>query len=189
MPVQLTRRLFTVDDYHRMVDAGILSERDRVELIEGEILAMTPIGPPYGAAVDRANRAMVTATGDRAIVRVQGSVRLNEYNEPQPDFVLLRPKDDYYATGLPGPKDIFLIVEVAQSSLEYDRTVKARLYAENGIPEYWVADLEHDCVFVHTDPRGGAYRTVRQLQRGESIAPDLLPDCQLKVDALLVSLS
>jgi hypothetical protein len=168
-----------------MASAGILSERDRVELIEGEILAMTPIGPPHGAAVDRANRAMVTAAGDRAIVRVQGSVRLDAHSEPQPDLVLLRPKDDYYATELPGPQDIFLIVEVAQSSVEYDRTVKARLYAAHAIPEYWVADLEHECVFVHTEARAGASRTTRELQRGQSMAPILLPDCRVEIDALL----
>lgn len=185
MGVQLTKRLFTVGDYHRMVDAGILSERDRVELIEGEILAMTPIGPSHGAAVDRATRAMVTATGDNAIVRVQGSVQLNAYTQPQPDIALLRPKTDFYATQLPGPADILLIGEMAQSSLEYDRTVKARLYAQNGVFEYWIADLDHDCVFVHSDLRDGIYRTVRQLQRGEVIAPSLLPDCQIAVDAVL----
>ena len=115
-----------------MVNAGILSERDRVELIEGEILAMSPIGPPHGAALDRATRAMFTIVADKAIVRVQGSVGLGEYNEPQPDIVLMRPKDDFYAKELPGPSDILLIVEIAQSSLEYDRTIKARIYAERG---------------------------------------------------------
>jgi len=186
MAVQVTRRLFTVDDYHRMVDAGILSERDRVELIEGEVVAMTAIGPPHGAATDRANRALVTATGERAIVRVQGSVRLNRYTEPQPDIVLLRPTPDFYATRLPEPPDILLIVEIAQSSLEYDRTIKTRLYAENGVSEYWVADLEHDCVFVHSELRDRVYGTIRQLQRGELLAPHLLPECQIEVGALLV---
>ena len=146
---------------------------------------MSPIGPPHGAAVDRALRAMVNVTGDKAIVRVQGSVGLDEYNEPQPDIVLLRPKDDFYARQLPGPSDISLIVEVAQSSLEYDRTIKARIYAQTGIAEYWVADLNHDCLFAHDDPREGAYHTVRQLQRGESIAPQLLPECRILIDNLL----
>ena len=185
MPVQLTKRLFTVDDYHRMAEAGILAEGDRVELIEGEIVAMTPIGPPHGAAVDRATRTLVHAVGEKAIVRVQGSVRLNEYNEPQPDLVLLRPTPDFYASRLPGPSDIFLIVESAQSSLEYDRTVKARLYADAGVPEYWIADLDHDCVFVYSDLRNGVSRTVRELARGEVLAPRLLADCRIQVDALL----
>ena len=109
MPIEVTKRLFTVHDYHRMGEAGILSSKDRVELIRGEILAMSPIGPPHSAAVDRSLRAMVNATGERAIVRVQGSVELDEYTQPQPDIVLLRPKEDFYAVAHPGPSDILLI--------------------------------------------------------------------------------
>jgi Uma2 family endonuclease len=185
MAVQLTKRLFTVDDYYRMVDAGILREKDRVELIEGEVLAMSPIGTPHGAAVDRANRAMINAAGDMAIVRVQGSLRLDRYNQPQPDVVLLRPKDDFYATKHPGPADILLIVEVAQSSLEYDKTIKARIYARTGVVEYWVADIDQDCVLVYSDPSVNGYRSLHQLLRGESISPQLLPQCRIAIDSLL----
>lgn len=168
-----------------MADAGILSEDDRVELIYGEILAMSPIGPPHGAAVDRATKAMVTLAGDKAIVRVQGSVGLDEYDEPEPDIVLLKPKDDFYYSALPGPPDILLILEVADSSLEFDRTIKAGLYAETGIFEYWVADLKGGCLFVYSDPHNKSYRIVRQLRRGESIAPQLLPECRIAVDVLV----
>ena len=147
---------------------------------------MSPIGSPHGAGVDRANREFVRITGDKAIVRVQGTVELNDYNEPQPDIVLLRPKDDFYATQHPGPADILLIVEVAQSSLEYDRTTKADIYARTGVPEYWIADLIQDFIFAYSDPREAAYRSVRHLQRGESIAPQLLPECRLRIDDLLV---
>lgn len=185
MPVEITKRLFTVHDYHRMGEAGILSKDDRVELIYGEILAMSPIGPRHNAAVDRATRAMVNITGERAIVRVQGSVGLDEYDEPQPDVVLLRPKEDFYAPQLPGPPDILLIVEIAESSLEYDRSIKARLYAETGISEYWVADLKNDCLFVYSDLRDKSYRLVRQFHRGDFIAPQLLPECRLQIDVLL----
>ncbi len=141
MATEISRKLFTVHDYHRMVDAGILSEDDRVELIRGEILAMSPIGPRHSAAVLRATQALVRIVGDRAIVGVQGSVRLDEYDEPQPDIYLLRPKDDFYASGHAGPLDIFLIVEVADSSLEYDRTIKLNLYAETGGPEYRICGI------------------------------------------------
>jgi Uma2 family endonuclease len=141
MPVEVTRRRFTADDYQRMGSAGILSEDDRVELIDGEIVAMTPIGPRHNAAVNRATRAMVLAVGNKAIVQVQGSVRLDLYHEPQPDLVLLRPRADDYASQLPGPSDILLIVEVADSSSDYDREVKSRVYAKAGIGEYWLADL------------------------------------------------
>jgi Uma2 family endonuclease len=185
METEITKRLFSVHDYHRMVDAGILSEDDRVELIRGEILAMSPIGPRHSAAVLRANQAIGRIVGDRAIVGVQGSIRLDEYDEPQPDVYLLLPKDDYYASGHAGPADIFLIVEMSDSSLEYDQTIKARLYAETGIVEYWIADVRNDRLLVYSDIRDRSYAVCRELHRGETIAPALLPGCQIKVDVLL----
>jgi len=185
MPVQLTKRRFTADDYQRMGQAGILSEGDRVELIAGEVVAMTPIGPRHNAAVNRANRAMVIAAGDKAIVQVQGSVRLGLYHEPQPDLVLLRPQADYYASRLPGPADILLLVEIAESSIDYDREVKARLYAESGVREYWLVDLNENLVFSHSTPEGGTYRSLQRYHRGHSLAPHALPDCVMAVDVLL----
>jgi Uma2 family endonuclease len=185
MAVEISRRLFTVHEYHRMVDAGILCEDDRVELIRGEILEMSPIGPRHSAAVLRANNKLTRLVGDHAIVGVQGSIRLDEYDEPQPDIYLLRPKDDFYASGHAGPSDIFLIVEMADSSLEYDQTTKMQLYAETGVPEYWIADIRHDCLIVYTDREKNAYRTVRSLARGSSLAPALLPKCAIPVEILL----
>jgi Uma2 family endonuclease len=185
MAVEISRRLFTVHEYHRMVEAGILCEDDRVELIRGEILEMSPIGPRHSAAVLRANNKLTRLVGDRAIVGVQGSIRLDEYDEPQPDIYLLRPKDDFYASGHAGPSDIFLIVEMADSSLEYDRTVKMQLYAETGIPEYWIADIRNDCLIAHSDRGTGTYRTVRTLARGSSLVPALLPECAIPVEILL----
>jgi len=168
-----------------MGDAGILRAEDRVELIYGEILAMSPIGNPHNAAVDRATRALVRAAGDDAIVRVQGSVRLNNYNEPQPDIVLLKPKDDFYAKDGADPEDIILIVEMADTSLRFDRRVKVRLYAEMGVAEYWVADLNAGVIFAYSDRHEKSYRVVRQFRKGESVAPELLPDCNIPVDNLL----
>jgi len=185
MPGAIHKRRFTADDYRRMGQAGILSEDDRVELIGGEVVAMTPISPRHNAAVNRATRAMVIAVGDRAIVQVQGSVRLDLYHEPQPDVVLLRPQTDYYASRLPGPPDILLVVEIAESSLEYDREVKARIYAEVGIPEFWLADLNASLVSCYSAPQDGSYRTLRQHRRGDSIAPQMCPDCVVLVDVLL----
>ena len=185
MAIEISKRLFTVYDYHRMVDAGILSEDDRVELIHGEIIAMSPIGPRHSAAVLRGTQALVRLVGDRAIVGVQGSVRLDEYDEPQPDLYLLRPKEDFYASGHAGPKDILLIVEVADSSLEYDQSIKLGLYAETGVPEYWIADVRNDCLVAYTDLRENTYRTTRHFQRGDMIAPLLLPECRMPIDVLL----
>lgn len=185
MPVELMKRRFSADDYQRMGQAGILSEDDRVELIDGEVVAMTPIGPRHNAAVNRANRAMMTAVGDTAIVQVQGSVRLGHYHEPQPDLVLLRPQADYYASRLPGPADILLVVEIAESSIDYDREVKARLYAESGVLEYWLVDLNDNLVFAHSTPEHGSYRSLQRHHRGQSLAPHALPDCVMAVDTLL----
>jgi Uma2 family endonuclease len=185
MSALIQRRRFTVDDYHRMGDAGILLEDDRVELIYGEIIAMSPIGNPHNAAVDRANRAFVRTAGENAIVRVQGSVRLNNYNEPQPDIVLLKPRDDFYAVDGANPGDIILIVEMADSSLRYDRKLKARLYAEMGVAEYWVSDLNAGCVYCYPHRHEKSYRLVRQFRKDESIAPELLPDCRIPVQSLL----
>ena len=168
-----------------MVDAGILSENDRVELIYGEVLALSPIGPRHCASVDRTLRLMVNLTGENAIVRIQGSVGLDEYNEPQPAIVLMRPREDFYASKHPGPSDILLIIEVAESSLQYDRGVKASLYADMAIVEYWVLDLKNSTLFAYSNPSEKSYRVVRPFHRGDVIAPSLLPDCRIEVDALL----
>jgi Uma2 family endonuclease len=181
----VTRKRFTADEYQRMGQAGILGEGDRVELIDGEIVAMTPIGTRHNASVARATRAMVRAAGDEAIVLAQGSVRLGLYSEPQPDLVLLRPRSDFYASRHAGPGDIFLIIEIAESSIHCDRDVKAAIYAAAGVPEYWLVDLNTDLVSRYSLPEQGAYREVEQYRRGQSIAPMLLSTCVLDVDVFL----
>jgi Uma2 family endonuclease len=185
MSVEVIKRRFTVDDYHRMAQSGILSPDDRVELIDGEVVAMSPIGSRHSACIDRATRALVMLLVDRAIVRVQSSVRLNRYNEPEPDLVLLRPQADFYASRIPGPADILLIIEVAESSVDYDREVKAPLYAGAGVPEYWLADLNARRLVCYSDPADGAYRTLGHRSAGESVAPVLLPECPIAVADLL----
>ena len=185
MATEITKKLFTVGDYFRMAEAGILSEDDRVELIHGEVLAMSPIGARHAAAVDRATRALVHVTGERAIVRIQGPVGLDQYSMPQPDIVLLRPKEDFYSAQHPSPADILLIVEVADSSLKYDRTIKKQLYAEAGIPEYWIADLTTDSLLAYSETSHDSYQAMHRLHRGDSIAPRLLPECQVRIDVLL----
>jgi Uma2 family endonuclease len=185
MATAVSRRRFTVHDYHRMGAAGILSPTDRVELIDGEIVTKMAIGPRHGACVDRANRALTTAVDTSAIVRVQGSVRLNLFNEPEPDIALLRPRDDFYRSAHPGPADILLVVEVAESSIDFDREIKARVYARAGLPEYWLVDLNEDLVHVHADPHNGIFRAVASYRREQSITPRLLPDFAISVFDLL----
>ena len=134
------RRLLTVDEYHRMGEVGILTDDDRVELIEGELVAMAPIGSEHVAATNALTRLLVLAVGDRGIVSVQNPVRLTRRSEPQPDFAVLRPRDDYRST-LPRPEDTMLAIEVANISLDYDRIVKLALYARSGITEVWIVNL------------------------------------------------
>lgn len=183
MTIAIQKRRFTADDYQRMGQTGILSEGDRVELIDGEVVAMTPIGPRHNAAVNRGTRALVLAAGSDAVVQPQGSVRLDFYDEPQPDLVLLRPRTDY-ASHLPGPADILLIVEIADSSLEYDRDLKSRIYATAGIPEYWVSDVGAERLFCYSRPVDGRYDTVVERRRGETVAPQALRACAIKVEDL-----
>jgi len=185
MAAEIQRRLFTIDDCYRMADAGILRPDERVELIRGEILKMSPIGTRHCAAVDGATRAMVRLAGDKAIVRVQGTIELDQFCAPEPDLALVRPKDDFYVHKHPGASDILLIIEVADSSLEYDTTVKAGLYAILGVHEYWVADLQNNRLLAYSDPMKDSYRTIREFHRGDLLAPQLLPDCRLKADVLL----
>lgn len=135
----------------------------RVELIEGEIIDMAPIGSRHGSVVDRLARLLHYAVGKQAIVRTQGSVRLNRYSEPQPDIALLRYRADFYADSLPSADDIALVVEVAESTLNYDKDVKAALYAKAGISEYWLIDIEQGQILVHQRPCNGMYGEVRSI--------------------------
>ena len=186
MAATIVKRRFTADEYQRMGQAGILRGEDRVELIDGEIVAMSPIGSRHNACANHANRALVRAAGDDAIVQVQGSVRLDSYSEPEPDLVLLRPQPHFYTSRLPGPADILLIVEIAESSIDYDREVKARVYAEAGVPEYWIADLNTNVIWRHVSLEHGAYKTIEPCRRGETIAPRELPACLVGVDVFLI---
>ena len=150
----------TVQAYHRMAEAGVLAPDARTELIEGEILDMAPIGSRHASVVNRLNRAFMSAVGERAIVQVQGPVRLGDLSEPEPDLALLKPRADYYRDALPGAADVLLIVEVADSTQRLDRRVKVPLYARHGIPEVWVIDLENALVHLHRRPGGGAYADI-----------------------------
>jgi len=185
MAANIPRRLFDSDSYLRMAEAGILSPTERVELIRGDILVMSPIGPRHGAAVNAAVRTIVKAIGEKAFIWVQTTVVLDTFVVPEPDIALLIPRDDSYATKHPGASDILLIIEVADSSLEYDTTVKSSLYAILGIPEYWIADLRNDRLLAYAQPEGDAYRVARELHRGEFIAPRALPESEFPVGLFL----
>ncbi|MGH7267794.1 MAG: Uma2 family endonuclease [Candidatus Rokuibacteriota bacterium] len=185
MSVQLIRHRFTVDEYHALGRAGVLTEDDRVELIEGEIVDMTPIGLRHAAAVNVLTRWLVAGCGVRAIVQIQGPLRLGPHSELQPDGVLLQPRDDFYRTAPPAVEDVLLLVEVADTSLPYDRTVKLPLYARVGLREVWLVDLVRDQVEVSRDPGPDGYRTIAAHTRGERLVPLAFPDLSFSVDELL----
>ncbi|GIW50689.1 MAG: hypothetical protein KatS3mg081_0044 [Gemmatimonadales bacterium] len=155
MAVQLMKRRFTVAEYHKMAEAGILGEDDRVELLEGELVAMAPIGSRHATCVRRLNYLLSRGVGERAIVDVQNPIRLSEYSEPQPDLALLKPRPDFYAAAHPGPEDVLLVVEVAETSADYDREVKIPLYARAGIPEVWLVDLAGAQIETFRQPAQG----------------------------------
>ena len=175
------KRRFTVDECLAMVSAGILHEDDRIELIDGVLIYMAPIGDYHDTGTDWLALQFFRAVGDRAMVRVQGSIRLNNMRAPQPDIAILRPRplDDvrpYF------PQDIFIVVEVADSSLRYDSGPKLARYAAAGIPEVWIANLRAREVIAHTNPSGSEYTSVRTYRPGESISPEAFPDVSLAVD-------
>jgi len=185
MSVHIARRSFTVDDYYRMAEAGILSENDRVELLEGEVVEMSPIGSHHAACVDRLNWLLNQARDLDLIVRVQNPIRLSEYSEPQPDVTLLRPRDDFYAEAHPKPADVLMVIEVADTSLEIDRKVKLPLYAEAGIPEAVIIVLPEQIIELHAKPGAGQYQVVKTLRRGDYLESESIPNLRLSVDAIL----
>jgi Uma2 family endonuclease len=181
----MVRHRFTVDDYQEMIAHGILTENDRVELIRGEIIDKMSIGDQHAACVDRLNRLLNRTVGDLAIVRIQNPIRLTD-SEPEPDVALLGPRDDFYASGTPRPADTLLVIEVVDTTLDFDRAVKLPLYAENGLPEYWIVNLNDSCLEVYRQPRAdGIYQDVQTLQRGQTTDLVSLPGCMVAVDQIL----
>jgi Uma2 family endonuclease len=184
--VPIRKRLLTNEEYHHMLEAGILAERERVELIHGEILEMTPIGNRHAACLRRLLRLLAPALGPGVMLDSQNPIHLpEEGSEPQPDLVLLRSRDDGYASRPPSAEDVLLVVEVADSSLAYDRDVKLPLYARCGLPEVWLVDLAGRSVVAHRDPGKGSYREIQTLRAGDLLAPQALPGARLAVDAIL----
>jgi len=185
MRIETTRKRFTVDDYYRMGEAGILTQDDRVELIEGEIVEMSPIGDRHAMTVNRLNMIFAKVLSDRAVVSVQNPVWLDRYNHPQPDVMLIRPREGFYGSGHPHPEDVVLLIEVAETTLRFDRSVKLPIYARCGVPEVWIADLNTDTVHIFRKPQRNAYSFTESRGRNESVSPESFPDLSLQVTNLL----
>jgi len=155
MSVQPQKRYFNVDDYYRMFQAGVFSQEDRVELIEGEVVEMSPIGSSHGGTVNRSSTFLRRKLDDIVIVSVQNPVRLDDFSEPQPDLALLKPRKDFYSKAHPIAEDVLVVIEVADTSLAYDRNVKLPLYARAGIPEAWLIVLAKEVIEIHSQPGRG----------------------------------
>ena len=179
------KRKFTVAEYYRMGDVGILGPDERVELIEGEIIVMAPIGSRHANRVDRFNDVFGQYARDRFFVRVQNPIHLDDGSEPQPDVSLLRRREEGYEDAHPTPEDVLLVIEVADSSLEYDRQTKAHIYGRAGIPETWVKNIPEDCIERFTEPGSDGYAQHSVHRRGETLTPTRLPDVEVAVDDLL----
>jgi Uma2 family endonuclease len=168
--IQLTPRRFTAAEYHQMIEAGVFGHGERLELIDGEIIEMSPIGDRHAACVRRLNELLSQLFTGRAIVDVQDPILLGAEYAPQPDLALLRPRADYYASQTPTAADCMLVIEVADTSAEFDRQIKMPRYARAGVTELWLVDLERDVVVVYQDPAGDAYQRVQVFRRSETIA-------------------
>ncbi len=175
---EIVRHRFSVAQYHRMIEAGIFSPDDRLELIHGELVTMSPINRRHAAGVDRLVYLLLERLGQKARCRIQNPITLAD-SEPQPDVAIVRWRDDFYLAGHPTPPDIYWIIEVADTSIAYDREVKVPLYLAAGIPEVWLVNLDADCLEV--------YRREKQqiLQRGQTLAPLQFPELVFTVDELL----
>jgi Uma2 family endonuclease len=180
MAQQVTRHRLSVDDYHRMAEAGILSEDDRVELIKGEILDMSPIGGPHMTCVNLLNDILVPAVREHAFVSVQNPVRLGEHSEPEPDVALLVRRD--YGRSVPSAEDVLLIIEVSDSTLAHDRDVKMPLYAQAGIPQAFLIDLANEMVYRYSEPHGHIYRFIEQFRRGDRVLIEVPPAIRVEIE-------
>ncbi len=182
LPPWVSRRLITVADYYKMADSGILTPEDRVELIEGQIIEMAPIGSEHAGRLNRLNRLLITFLGNRANLSVQCPVRLSDILQPGPDFAVLKPRPEDYTANLPTAADVLLLIKVADTSLKYDARVKAGLYARHGIPELWIVGLPARLVSVYRKPDGGSYTSCTQVVGLHALTIEALPGIELRAD-------
>ncbi|HYH86299.1 MAG TPA: Uma2 family endonuclease [Pyrinomonadaceae bacterium] len=185
MSRELAKRWITSDEYERMGEAGVFPPDARLELIEGEIYAMSPIGSPHAACVKFLSELLSRLFGGKLIVSVQDPIRLNDFSEPQPDLALLRWRDDFYRGAHPTPADVLLVVEVADTTVVTDRSVKIPLYARAGIQEVWLVNIPDELIEIYADPAGDAYRIAVHTVRGERAQSLTLKELAVSVGDLL----
>jgi len=185
MQTEAGKKRFNVDEYYKMAGIGILRDGDRTELIDGEVIEMSPMGVRHSSAVKRANAFLSRQLQGRAVLSVQLPVRLNAFNEPQPDLALLRPRKDFYELRHPGPADVLLILEISDTSLQYEYDMKLRTYAASRIPEFWVLDPVGAALLVFREPSRGGYKTSLRYQDGDIVSMLAFPEIEIALSALL----
>jgi len=184
MPVVVKHR-FNTREYYQMAKAGVLKPDARVELLDGEILDMSPIGPFHGGVVNQLGHLFNLLAHGRWVVSIQNPIHLDEHSEPQPDLMLLKPALDNYKTRHPGPKQVFLLVEVADTSLEYDREKKVPAYGRAGIAESWLVNLEEETIEVNREPNLAGYQSITILRAGTKAFPLAFPDLEVDLAELM----
>lgn len=185
-PVQAPRRLFTVEEYHQMGEAGIFHEDDRVELLAGEVVVMTAIGSRHAACVTGLTHLFAPHAGVAYALRVQNPVQLDDYSEPEPDIVLAKTRADLYRDSHPRPSDVLLLVEVADTSVGIDRAEKIPLYARSGVSEVWIVDLNANHIDVYRGPSREGYQEHETVERGRTLRPAALPQIEVAVADIIL---
>lgn len=179
------KRLFTVKEYYQMAASGVIAHGERVELIRGEIIKMSPIGRRHAACVDRCNYAFAAKLTGKVVIRIQNPLSLDNTSEPEPDVMLLKYQDDFYESGHPQPSDVLLLIEVADSNIDSDRELKIPLYSEDGIAEVWLVDINSACIEVYRYPTANGYQETFKFYRGQNLSILAFPDVSITVDEIL----
>ncbi len=182
---QLERYPITTDVYHQMIQQGILTSNDKIELLEGDLIKMSAVGPRHAACVDRLSEILRTEFGKSVTLRHQNPVELSDKSEPEPDIAILKRREDFYAQAHPAPSDVLFLIEISESTLKIDRGVKLSAYAKAGIVEYWIVNLQEDIIEVYSNPAGNSYQLARIVHRHETLSPILLPSVVLEADEVL----
>ncbi len=184
-PAAIVRKKFRTDEVYKMIKVGILPEESGWELIRGEIVRRKSIGSKHVGTVIKLGKILERIVGNEVLVSSQNPVHLDEYNEPEPDITLLKPRDDFYTESLPTPADVLLLIEVSDSTVEYDRETKRTLYAEAEIAEFWLINLRNNTIEFYTLPKNGIYRSAKVLEKGETIFSEALGKLSLRVEDIL----
>jgi Uma2 family endonuclease len=178
------RTRITTERYQRMIATGVLTHRDRIELIEGGMFDMAPIGPKHAALTTRLTRLFVRALGDSGVVSPGGPVNLGEFSEPQPDILLLKPRADDYSSRVPEAADVLLLIEVSDSALMFDQGTKLSLYARYHVSEYWVVDVGSERIVTYRGPTPRGYDYVREFAATDALSPLAFPDVKIDIGQL-----